>query len=94
MKDVETMSIEELELYLTDLAILRDHTRSEMDKGELTCQIKIVTDQIAKLKSKVVEQEVVVNKDVPVRADHNPNQDITRGEVSFNDETNVGAILL
>lgn len=59
-------------------------TRNESERGILYDKIKSKKEEIEKAKNKDMKKEILVNKEAPVRIDHNK---ITRGDVVISDRT-------
>ena len=94
MLKIDEMDIETLKLHLSDLEQLRKYSRSEQEKGELTGEINIVKDRIKKLEAVELPKTPVVDKEAPVRADHNYSKELQRGEVKLSEDSKIGTIIL
>lgn len=87
------MDTTELELELLNLETLHEHTRNSIDKAKYADLIAQKKAEISAAKLPKVEHKVVIQKDVPARADHVDEKQITPRELITNPGDTFTALL-
>jgi hypothetical protein len=88
---IEDMTIDQLNLHLSDLNALLKYTRSESDKGELCDSIKLTKERIKELTKIEAEKKISFNKEAPARVDHTENN---KPPVEVIDNNTIGTIIM